>query len=141
MTANYFVDSNILLYAFMESSEKSKIANEIIETENIMLSTQVINEVCINLIKKAKYSEAEIKQTIHNIYANYEVALINQEIILYASTLRENNCISYWDSLIVATAIKNNCKVVYSEDMQHQKVFQNVKIMNPFTLLIDVKQK
>jgi predicted nucleic acid-binding protein len=43
MTANYFVDSNILLYAFMESSEKSKIANEIIETENIMLSTQVID--------------------------------------------------------------------------------------------------
>ena len=141
MTANYFVDSNIWLYAFMESSAKAKIATEIIESENIMLSTQVINEVCINLIKKAKYSETEIKQTVHNIYATYEVALINQEIILYASILRENNFISYWDSLIVATAIKNNCKVVYSEDMQHQKVFQNVKIMNPFTSRIDVKQK
>jgi len=140
MTANYFVDSNILLYAFMESSEKDKIANKIIETENVMLSTQVINEVCINLIKKAKYSETEIKQTVHNIYANYEVALINQEIILYASTLRENNFISYWDSLIVATAIQNNCKVVYSEDMQHQQVFQNVKIINPFAPLIALKK-
>jgi predicted nucleic acid-binding protein len=132
MTDNYFVDSNIWLYGFMESSAKAKIANEIIEAENVMLSTQVINEVCINLIKKAKYSEAEIKQTVHNIYTSYDVALINQEIILYASKIRENNFLSYWDSLIVATAIKNNCTVLYSEDMQHQQVIQNLKIMNPF---------
>jgi predicted nucleic acid-binding protein len=121
----------------MESSAKAKIANEIIDTENVMLSTQVINEVCINLIKKAKYSEAEIKQTVHNIYASYDVTLINQEIILYASKIRENNFLSYWDSLIVATAIKNNCTVLYSEDMQHQQVIQNLKIMNPFILYAD----
>ncbi len=132
MTANYFVDFNIWLYAFMESSAKAEIANEIINTEKVILSTQVINEVCINLIKKAKYTESEIKQTVHNIYANYEVALINQEIILCASMLRENKFLSYWDSLIVATAIKNNCTVLCSEDMQHQQVIKNVKIMNPF---------
>jgi predicted nucleic acid-binding protein len=37
----------------------------------------------------------------------------------------------------VATAVKNNCKVIYSEDMQHQQIIQSVKIMNPFALLAD----
>ena len=132
MSDKYFVDSNIWLYAFMESSAKTAKATEILNTTNVILSTQVINEVCTNLIKKAKYSEDEIKQTIHNIYENYDVAMINQVIILSASTIRENNSISYWDSLVVATAIKNNCTVIYSEDMQHKQIIGSLKIINPF---------
>lgn len=132
MNAKSFVDSNVWLYTFMESSIKTAQAAELLNTQNIILSTQVINEICANLLKKARYTENEIQQTVHNIYANYEVVIINQAIILHASTLREKNAISYWDSLIVATAIKNNCTILYSEDMQHTQVIQNAKIINPF---------
>jgi predicted nucleic acid-binding protein len=127
-----FVDSNIWLYAFMESSIKSTKALEILNTENSMLSTQVINEVCVNLLKKARYSENEIKQTIETIYANYEVAILDKIIILSASFIRENRAIFYWDSLVIASAINNHCSVIYSEDMQHNQVIQNLTIINPF---------
>lgn len=132
MNAKSFIDSNVWLYTFMESSIKTAQAAELLNIQNVILSTQVINEICANLLKKARYTENEIQQTVHNIYANYEVVIINQAIILHASTLREKNAISYWDSLIVATAIKNNCTILYSEDMQHTQVIQNVKIINPF---------
>ena len=132
MSNKCFVDSNIWLYAFMESSVKQVKATEILNTQNIILSTQIINEVCVNLLKKAQYTEEEIKRTIHNFYVNYDVAILNQDIILYASTIRENNSISYWDSLVIATAIKNNCTVIYSEDMQHNQIIQKLRIENPF---------
>lgn len=132
MSDSYFVDSNIWLYAFMESSAKTTKALALINTQNIVLSTQVINEVCVNLLKKAQYAEEEIKQTIHNFYANYDVSIINQNIMLYASVIREKHFVSYWDSLIIATAIINNCPVIYSEDMQHNQAIENLRIINPY---------
>jgi len=132
MSASYFIDSNIWLYAFMESSAKTTKAIDLINTQNIVLSTQVINEVCVNLLKKAQYTEAEIKQTIHNFYANYDVSIINQNIMSYASIIREKYFVSYWDSLIIAVAIINNCQVIYSEDMQHNQVIENLRIINPY---------
>ena len=44
----------------------------------------------------------------------------------------------YYDSLILATAIENNCSIVYSEDMQHNQSIENkIKIINPFFKVID----
>ncbi len=42
---------------------------------------------------------------------------------------------SYWDSLIIASALENNCSILYSEDMQHSQVIEdNLKIINPFEM-------
>jgi len=41
--------------------------------------------------------------------------------------------ISYWDALIVATALLSGCDTLYSEDLQHGQVFEGrVTILNPF---------
>ena len=62
MSDKYFVDSNIWLYAFMDSSSvKRNQAIQIIDAAGIMLSTQVVNEVCSNLLRKASYTEPEIQ--------------------------------------------------------------------------------
>ena len=67
MSGEFFVDSNIWLYAFMDdTSPKHARALQIIDSAGIVLSTQVLNEVCSNLIRKAHYTEAEIQQTIDN---------------------------------------------------------------------------
>lgn len=65
-----FVDSNIWLYAFIaaQHTEKSRIAKQIIEQCEIWLSSQVINELCVNLIKKAGFSEPGITDLITSIY-------------------------------------------------------------------------
>jgi predicted nucleic acid-binding protein len=54
MSAKCFVDSNIWLYAFMDSNSEKRIAAlHLIESTDAVLSTQVINEVCCNLLRKA----------------------------------------------------------------------------------------
>lgn len=128
-----FVDSNIWLYAFMQT-ESGKItkAVEIISNPFVVLSTQVINEVCVNLIKKANYSELEIQQTVKNLYTHYQVMTIDEKIIIEASKIRATYYLSYWDSLVVTSAMVADCSILYSEDMQHNQIIQNVHIINPF---------
>lgn len=132
MSVKSFVDSNIWLYAFMDQGEeKREKALEVISKANI-ISTQVINEVCTNLIRKAAYTEAEIQQAINNIKIQYEVVPIGIVLCLDASKLRASYSLSYWDSLIVATANDSACEILYSEDMQHNQLIENTRIINPF---------
>jgi predicted nucleic acid-binding protein len=134
--SKYFVDSNIWLYAFIKSEQyqdKSKIANSIITSGNIVISTQVINEVCVNLIKKAQFSEDSIQELVQDFYLNYQVIEFETEIILTASQLRQNYFFSYWDSLIVACALTAEVEILYSEDMHNSLVINKVlTIINPF---------
>ncbi|MDY0223703.1 MAG: hypothetical protein RBR67_21475 [Desulfobacterium sp.] len=61
--ATYFVDTNIWLYAFIQSQdvEKNRVARGVIEECEIAISTQIINEMCVNLIKKMAFSEIKIQ--------------------------------------------------------------------------------
>ena len=68
-----FLDTNIWLYAFIagQDATKSEIAKELIRRSEILISSQVINEVCVNLIKKAKLDESSIQQIIRAFYSKY----------------------------------------------------------------------
>ena len=138
MTENFksFPDSNVWLYALTDQDEKRKHqAEDLIEEnkERICLSTQVINEVCLNLKKKASFDEAEISRLISSFYLNYEIIILNQKILLTASDLRARYSFSFWDGLIVASALAANAEILYSEDMQHGLLIENkLKIINPF---------
>ena len=60
--------------------------------------------------------------------------MVNQtaDDVLIASNIRQDYHFSYWDSLIVASALQNACKILYSEDMQHElKVYNQLQIRNP----------
>jgi len=61
--STYFIDTNIWLYSFIQSQdrEKTEIARVIIKKCEIVISTQIINEMCVNLIKKVNFSEGKIQ--------------------------------------------------------------------------------
>lgn len=139
MTENYksFVDLNIWLYDFIaeQDAQKSAKARELTQKhkDNICLSTQFINEVCINLSKKAEFKEDQIKQLIARFYFDYEVIELNQKILLTASDLRRRYPLSFWDGLIVASALFADAEILYSEDMQNGLVIEKkLRIINPF---------
>lgn len=131
-----FVDTNVWLYAFVEGDDlnKSARAKSLLETSRIVIvSPQVINEVCVNLIKKAQFSEPQVQQLIESFYAEYVVVEVSQALLLKASALREQYAFSFWDSTIVASALHAGVSVLYSEDMQDGFLVENrVYIINPF---------
>ncbi len=134
MADKIFVDTNIWLYAFMDDNkERTRISRDIISNPNVVLNTQILNEICINLLRKVKYTEENIQILIVNINNHYEVSPITADTILQASFIREKVDIEYWDSLIVASAVQNNCKILYSDILPHNYIIEKkLKIVNPF---------
>jgi len=140
MSDNVFVDSNIFLYAFTEIDDKSKkeeiekhtIASEII-LKDINISTQVINEVSSNMLRKLKFSNTEVREFIESCYGRYNIINFSEELFLMAIEVRKKYKISYYDSLIVSAGLKANATTLYSEDMHNGLVVNGcLTIINPF---------
>ena len=136
-----FLDSNIWLYYILEnqsstiqeSERKRSIAQALTDSENTIVSTQVINEVCANALKKAAFTEAQTKLLIQTFETRCTVVAPNIEILIKASDLRSRYHFSFWDSLIVSSALSVNTDVLYSEDMQDGLIVdRQLAIVNPF---------
>jgi predicted nucleic acid-binding protein len=105
----------------------------LIETTKIATSFQVINELCVNLLKKTNLREPDISGIISSFYNRYEVIESGQILLQRATDLRSKFTFSYWDSLIVAAALMSEAKILYSEDMHDGLVVDKaLKIVNPF---------
>ena len=133
-----FIDTNIWLYAFIVSSDpqKSAAAQAVIRSEpHVVVSTQVINEIVVNLLKKAAFAEDDLRKLITSFYSRYQVIELDRMSLLYASELREAHHLSFWDSLIVASALVAGASKLYSEDMHDGLVVEGrLTIINPLNL-------
>jgi len=120
MNDKVFIDSNIWLYALIQGNvddEKRERAKAcIIDAKDIIVSTQIVNEVCINLIRKGKKDTLFIDQFLSNFVATYTVMSQTVDDVLKVSCIRKDYSFSYWDSLVIACAIRGNCNVLFSED-------------------------
>ena len=130
-----FIDTNVWLYAFVESGEpaKSPAARALIAGTQPVVSTQVINEVCVNLLKQASFTEEQVSQLIESFYAKCGVVELDRPVLLTASQLRRRYSLSFWDGLIVAAALSAGVELLYSEDLQHNlSIDGQLRVSNPF---------
>ncbi len=130
-----FIDSNVWIYALtiQDDPTKTQQAHTLISAQStIAVSTQVINEVCVNLLKKAAFTETELRDITDDFFAQWNVVTIGQDIIRHASLLREQYRLSFWDGLIVASALASSATVLYSEDMHDGLAIAGITIVNPF---------
>jgi predicted nucleic acid-binding protein len=134
-----FFDTNIFVYAYTSNDEQKH--NTILElfvnlkAENLLLciSSQVLNEFYAVETIKYKVGHSETVGYVKSMSKNFSVFGVTKDTSLYALSLKEKYHYSWWDSLVLASALENDCQIVYSEDMQHGQVIENsLKIINPF---------
>ena len=138
MKGKMFLDSNILVYSSLQDDkEKHDIVLNLwrqLEGNFIFVSTQVVNEVYVSLLKHA-LTDKDIQNIVLKIIDVCNVSVITIDSIKSAWKLKKQYNLSYWDSLIVASAMESNCDILYSEDMQDRQTLENkLKIINPFKL-------
>ncbi len=132
MQDNIFIDSNVILYAFSKNKRKKERAKNIIKNRG-NISIQVLNEVSNTLFKKSKLEPTVVKKSIDLLIKYFQVYEVKIYTIYRALDLKERYKFSYYDSLIIASAIENGCDILYSEDMQHKQVIDDkLTIINPF---------
>jgi len=135
MNESAFVDSNVWIYLLVQGQDDQKRsdARALIEGKRFFVSTQVIGEVCVGLLRKGAMAEHEVRGSISSFYRNHSVITIDQQTLLSASDLRTRYAFSFWDSLIVAAALQSGAQILYTEDMQHGLVVdERLQIVNPF---------
>lgn len=96
------LDSNIWLYAFIDQDAplKQTIArNPLRRQMSVVVSTQIINEVCFNLLRKARFTEKQIGRMVRAFYKRYTIVPIDQESMIVASQLRSQYSLSFWMAL------------------------------------------
>jgi predicted nucleic acid-binding protein len=136
MTADAFLDANILLYANSKApldSEKSRKAQQLMLAAPFALSTQVLQEFIANALRKKilGISEANIDATLE-LATQVPVQPVTLELVLIAVSLRRRFQVSHWDATIIAAALQLGCKTLYSEDLNHGQNYDGVQVINPF---------
>lgn len=139
MSAKHFVDTNILLYAHdISAGVKHERAKALIEdlwhTRSGVVSTQVLQELCVNLRRKAG-RPLELKATRELVadYLSWQVVVNTGESILEALDLEGRYGISFWDALVVQGAQASGASVLYSEELSDGQMYGTVRVVNPLT--------
>lgn len=132
----HFLDTNVVIYAYSNTEiEKSSRANELLFNERSIISTQVINEFSNVCLRKFRQPEQTIISALLELARTTTIVNFSFATQLEALNLCQSHCFSYYDALIVATAIENECAILYSEDMQHGQLINGcLRIVNPFLL-------
>ena len=137
MSDKFFVDTNILIYAYdteagnKHKSCKSKI-RELWNDGNGVISTQVMQEFYVNVTRKIpKPLSLEQTRRILTQYETWQVETIDAPLVSFASKIQERNKLSFWDSLIIATVIQGNVRVLYSEDLNAGQIIEGIEVVNP----------
>lgn len=137
MSDRFFVDSNILMYAHDsaagEKHEKARaLVEELWETRAGVVSTQVLQELAVNLRKKAKRPlDAKATREVVSDYLAWQIVVNDGGSILEALELEARHRISFWDALIVQAAHAAGAAVLYSEDLSSGQSYGHVQVVNP----------
>jgi predicted nucleic acid-binding protein len=130
---NVFVDSNIWIYLY-STGPKADLARKTIDKHfsTVILSTQVIGEVFHALTRKGIRTKDEARTIINDLVETFIVVDVTTPIASRAMNISIRYGFTYWDSLIVATALEHNCSNLYSEDLQNKQILdKRLTIVNP----------
>jgi predicted nucleic acid-binding protein len=138
MSDKFFVDTNVLMYAHDRSAgEKHECAKALVErlweTRSGIVSTQVLQELAVNLRRKARTPlDAKATREIVSDYLTWQVVVNGGDSILEALDLETRYQVSFWDALVIQAANACDADVLYSEDLSDGQRYGTVRVKNPF---------
>jgi len=129
-----FVDTNVFVYLYSEDEpEKQRKALGLLECYDCITSTQALNEFCNVCLKKMRLPEEYVSLSVDEISEECEITLIDYSTIKKALMLRSKYEYSYYDCLILASALASGCRYLLTEDLCDGQIIENkLKIVNIF---------
>jgi predicted nucleic acid-binding protein len=135
MSDRAFIDTNVFVYLSAEDDpQKRQAAKNAIDDYDCVVSTQVVNELSSVLLRKYGKSIMEVKDMLEAIETTCEISLITLATTEKALNIHEHHKFSFYDSLIIAAALENDCKFIISEDFHSgTKIENDLTILNVFS--------
>jgi predicted nucleic acid-binding protein len=124
-----FVDTNIFIYAILKENQPGDKGSKAIalfqslSNKAVFINTQVLNEIYSVLLRN-EVEEKDIQERLEIIIRETRLSIIRLKTLKSCWDLRTKYKYSYWDCLVMASALENQCAILYSEDMQHQQLIE-----------------
>jgi predicted nucleic acid-binding protein len=139
MSGRFFLDTNIFVYTFdPHASAKAKKAMRLIrraaDTGEGIISYQVVQEFFNVAFRRFSQplSVAEAEQYLSSVLRPLLAVHSSPAIYFQALRIAEKHRVPWYDSLIVAAAMEGQCETLYSENFQHGRKIEGLRIENPF---------
>jgi len=132
-----FIDTNIVIYLYSQDEpHKSTAIKELFENcTELYISTQVLNEFIIVLSRKKNIEQKSLRKAVDELIQNFNLSIVTFETIKIALDISNQHKYSYFDCLIIASALENGCNVLYTEDMHETHIInKTLKVINPFKI-------
>ena len=126
-----FFDTNVLLYLLSDDSVKADRAEQLLSKGGVV-SVQVLNEFASVGLRKQSLTVSEIREFLATVRALCAIRPVDFETHELGLDLAERHQLALYDAMIVSAALRANCAVVFSEDMQHGQTYGALTVRNPF---------
>jgi predicted nucleic acid-binding protein len=136
MRVDYFLDTNILIYAAAGKNDdrgKFRAAERLVLDGTFGISGQVLAEFYVNVLTKPKVpiTVDEAEQWIDRLSA-FPVAAVDELLVKQGIAYSRRFQISYWDGAILGAAERLGAPILYTEDLSHDQLYGSVRVRNPF---------
>ena len=139
MNDRYFLDTNIIVYSFDQSSpRKAEVADRLVRqgllTRKGAISYQVVQEF-FNVAHRRSPGPMrleEAQQFLSTVLGPLCIIHSSPALFHKALQLIDRFRLQWYDALIVAGAIEAKCGILYSEDFQNGQKFDDLEVRNPF---------
>ncbi len=132
-----FFDTNVLIYAVDEEEpRKLAVAEQLVEEHLVqgegMISVQVLREF-YNVSRRLKRAVSDERaMEMVRYFSTFNILSEDFGMVLQAIRLSQEHMLSFWDALIVESALKGGADRLLTEDLQHGQVIEGMRIENPF---------
>lgn len=129
-----FIDTNVPLYLIGSDARKASVAEEIFRSAAVdrVISTQIVAEFVNVARRKSALSWADIRRDAGHLCALCEVEPVTTAVLDSALDLCEAHDFSWYDGVVVASALAADASRLLSEDFQDGRRIGALKIVNPF---------
>jgi len=139
MSAKFFLDTHVFVYSFdRRNPTKQKKAQSLIDKalsdHSGLISSQVVQEFLNVALRKFEkpLPLPESRAYLDVVLAPLCEVFPSVQLYHHALELQDQAGFGFYDSLIIASAAEGSCKILYSEDLQHNQRIAGLTIQNPF---------
>ncbi len=140
MIDKIFFDTNMIVYLFdlgepVKRKKITRLLHRLVNKARLIISTQVINEFINFSTKKIvnEISNKDLSEKVQFLNELFVISPLNYITSMDAIKIKNKYKYSFWDSLIISSALENNCNILFTEDLQNTQIINsNLKIVNPF---------
>jgi predicted nucleic acid-binding protein len=130
--ADSFFDTSVLLYLLSDDTAKADRVETLLAARGV-ISVQVLNEFAVVALRKLRMPLNEVREILDTIRAVCPVEPITVDAHDRGLAVFERYKFSFYDSVLVATALIAGAQILYSEDLQHGQIIDNqLRVSNPF---------